>query len=487
MLTDANLLEQALTLPVEDLLTINGHSHTVWARPFRDYNHTVVGRLVVVYDKASIRTAERKATFTLSLVSFAVFFIVIFVSLGIAQTIVRPISSLVNRLREFAEGGGDLTARLPEGRSKDELDELSRCFNAFVGNMQGMISDLANTAGQVSDSSQNLAVTSGEMLEDLTVVSDKSEQTEGVIRDINEKNQEMLQALDNNDDNVNNVVEISGQMHNYFQEILSLSKENEQMIMSVSAAVEELTVTITEITKNTNEAASISQTADVEAQKTSKLMGELTHAAMEVGQVVELINEIAEQTNLLALNASIEAARAGEAGRGFAVVANEIKNLAEQTGEATSKITGQISAMQDKTQVSVSGISSISEVIKSLNEINMGIASALEEQDATVQEISENMQNTVNTTQKTHGNITEVGEQLQEAVERIKGISQTNQQVSKAIHGIVTQIEGLAENFSSVLAATQKGLDGASKVDESANQLNSLADNQRNLVGKFKV
>ena len=97
---------------------------------------------------------------------------------------------------------------------------------------------------------------------------------------------------------------------------------------------------------------------------------------------------IAQQTNLLALNATIEAARAGEAGKGFAVVANEVKELAKQTAKATDDITHKIGAIQNDTKSAVEAIGGISEAVDKLNSLSAVIATAVEEQNATTNEIS---------------------------------------------------------------------------------------------------
>ncbi|MFG1928671.1 methyl-accepting chemotaxis protein [Cryptosporangium sp. NPDC048952] len=107
-----------------------------------------------------------------------------------------------------------------------------------------------------------------------------------------------------------------------------------------------------------------------------------------MGNVVKVITSIAEQTNLLALNATIEAARAGEAGKGFAVVANEVKDLAQETAKATEDFSRRVEAIQADTDSAVAAIEQISGIIAQINDYQMTIASAVEEQTATTQEMS---------------------------------------------------------------------------------------------------
>ena len=114
----------------------------------------------------------------------------------------------------------------------------------------------------------------------------------------------------------------------------------------------------------------------------------IASTAPEVSAVVSIITAIAEQTNLLALNATIEAARAGEAGKGFAVVANEVKELAQETAKATEDIARRVEAIQGDTSGAVAAIGRISEVIGQINDYQLTIASAVEEQTATTNEMS---------------------------------------------------------------------------------------------------
>jgi methyl-accepting chemotaxis protein len=131
--------------------------------------------------------------------------------------------------------------------------------------------------------------------------------------------------------------------------------------------------------------------------------------------VVDLIQVIASQTNLLALNATIEAARAGEAGRGFAVVASEVKNLANQTANATDEIRTQIANMQQVTTSAVGAIRSIGLTIGEINEVSTAIASAVEQQGAATREIARNIQHAAGGTSEVSSNIVGVSSATAEA------------------------------------------------------------------------
>ncbi|NRA86838.1 MAG: hypothetical protein HRU28_05470 [Rhizobiales bacterium] len=117
----------------------------------------------------------------------------------------------------------------------------------------------------------------------------------------------------------------------------------------------------------------------------------LAKNASNIETVVKLISEIADQTNLLALNASLEAARAGDAGRGFAVVANEVKSLAEQTAKATGDIATQVKYIQDDSNIAVSAISEVSEIMKNLSGASEDVAASVEAQSMVMESISTNV------------------------------------------------------------------------------------------------
>jgi methyl-accepting chemotaxis protein len=145
---------------------------------------------------------------------------------------------------------------------------------------------------------------------------------------------------------------------------------------------------IAEIRENSQRTMKIVGDATAAAQSANTSVASLADSASKIGEVINLIQDIAEQTNLLALNATIEAARAGELGKGFAVVAAEVKNLANQTAQATGDIAAQIGAIQGSTEQAVSVIQTIAKTMEEANRHSVAIASAMEQQSSATAEIS---------------------------------------------------------------------------------------------------
>ena len=173
--------------------------------------------------------------------------------------------------------------------------------------------------------------------------------------------------------------------------VSAASEQVSKNVTEVATGSEQMHASIREIAKSANEAAKVARAAVGAVESTNHTVAKLGESSIEIGKVVKVITSIAQQTNLLALNATIEAARSGEAGRGFAVVANEVKELAKQTAKATEEISRKIEAIQGDTKASIQAIGGIGAIINQINDISNSIASAVEEQTVTTNEINRSM------------------------------------------------------------------------------------------------
>lgn len=218
------------------------------------------------------------------------------------------------------------------------------------------------------------------------------------------------------------------------------SREVSTMIETVASSTEEMKASIKEISNSSSKAAQIASEAVYITDDTAAKMAVLGKSSDEIGKVVRVINTIAEQTNLLALNATIEAARAGSAGKGFAVVANEVKELAKQTGQATTDIGKKIETIQNNVDVAVTAISRIQTVINTINETTITIASAIEEQTATTDEIARITLQTVNASSC-------ISESLSGVAEEAQNTSETAQDTAQC----ALELRTLSDNLNKIL------------------------------------
>lgn len=212
---------------------------------------------------------------------------------------------------------------------------------------------------------------------------------------------------------------------------------------SVATAVVEMSSSIREIARNSSEAVDVAEQAVLLATSTDSSVRQLSESSNGIGAVIKVINSIAEQTNLLALNATIEAARAGDAGKGFAVVANEVKELAKETAKATDEIEQKISTIQSDSANAVNAIGDISNIVGKISGIQSAIATAVQQQSSTTEDISRSIAEVSQGTTEIARNVAVVSGT---ASRNLKCMDRSRQAVD-AVSGMSTKLNDLVDQY----------------------------------------
>ena len=364
----------------------------------------------VDYMKRQVATHEVTATSMIASVTFTLIAVGVIASVVVAgitfligSGIVVPLKQTVEVLRELSQG--NLTRRL-EVHGTDELAQMGGALNDTIDNLSQALLQISADAELLFKASD----AAGKVSKDL---ASNSQQT-------------TTQAA----------------------AVSAAAEEVSQNVQTVSTATEEMSASIKEISKNASEAAEVAGSAARLAGATTATMTKLSESSAEIGNVIKVITSIAEQTNLLALNATIEAARAGEAGKGFAVVANEVKELAKETAKATEDIGIKVQAIQNDAKGAVLAIDEITAVIGRINDIQNTIASAVEEQTGTTNEISRNISETAKGSSDIASNITGVATAATETQHSATASQEAAQELSKlavSLSSVVNQFT-LASN-----------------------------------------
>ncbi|MBH3404387.1 methyl-accepting chemotaxis protein [Pseudomonas glycinae] len=327
---------------------------------------------------ASIQAGEYYNSAITGIVAVAVIAALLTVLLAwlLTRSIVTPLNRAVAAAQTIA--GGNLT-KVIEVDGKDEPARLLEALVAMQSNLRKTIEQIAGSATQL-----------GAAAEELSAV------TEEASRGLQQQNDEIEQAA-------TAVNEMTAAVEEVARNAVSTSEASNQSTHAAREGRDQVVKTVDAI-----------QTMTHDVQSTAQMIEGLAAQGRDIGKVLDVIRAIAEQTNLLALNAAIEAARAGEAGRGFAVVADEVRALAHRTAQSTQEIEKMVAGIQNGTGEAVESmqqsnqrtqttlemaraagvaLEQITQSIHQINERNLVIASASEEQAQVSREVDRNLVN----------------------------------------------------------------------------------------------
>lgn len=341
----------------------------------------------------------------------------------VAKSVLRPIRSTTMALQEFAEGKGNLQSRLDETRS-DELGRLAHYFNQFIAQIETIVTAIGKQANRLTDSSVSLEQVAQSNARE-------SDQLKGLSSTMSASAKNLASAM------------------SHSAECTDRLAVNTR---SLTTSVEELTYSITEIAKSAERAAAeADQTAGL-ASAANRSITTLNQSAVEIGRVIDVIQEIAEQTNLLALNATIEAARAGAAGSGFAVVATEVKQLAKQSADATIDIRKRIAGIQDSTRDVVTVIQEITTSIHRVSEESRSIAGAVEEQSITARQLAGTVSHSTEASEEVARNIMDSNRVASSMIDEFSSVDRGIGQITETavatqtrVHDLINITESLEE------------------------------------------
>ena len=365
-------------------------------------------------------------------------------STRVSRSIFVRIHDMEVRMKDIAEGEGDLTKRL-EVSSSDEVAELARWFNTFMDKLQEILCKVSSNSHSLAAAGDEIAATARQQSHGAELQRDQTNQVATAM-------QEMASTVMQVSENSSNAATAS-------QRAASAAHQGGKVVQETLSRMHAI-------------AQSVGETA--------KKVEELGKQSDQIGKIIGVIDDIADQTNLLALNAAIEAARAGEQGRGFAVVADEVRKLAERTSSATKEITAMIRSIQAETKSAVTAMQSGTKEVEQGVELTTQAGSSLREIIQMAEQVGDMVTHIATAATQQSAATEEINGNIEQIAKIAAGSASSAQQTTNALQ----DLSGLASNLQRLVGQFRLGLEAnnggartpgqsqprASQVDQSVTQ-----------------
>lgn len=368
------------------------------------------------------------------------------IAIVVGSVLASGISKAIRKVNRVLKktSDGDLTGQISMKR-KDEFNVLSSSITNMIGSMKDLILKMTNVSGHVSDSAVQVGTNSEVLLE---VTKNITEAVDYINSGISRQAQDTESCLEQ----MNGLAERINVVHENTDEISEIAQE-------AQGAIENGMVIVANLGEKVQGTTEVTETIIREIR-------ELNKESIAINSIIGTINEIAEQTNLLSLNASIEAARAGEAGRGFAVVSEEIRKLAEQSGNAGNQI-GEI-----------------------INHIQERLAATIETAGLAGESVAfqtEALNNTVDVFKNISQQVSKLAEDVEKITQSVGGIEQAKEDTMNAIESISTTSNQTESASEELARSTEKQLQAVEVLNDAVKRLQMDAEDLDTSVSIFKV